>query len=82
MASNVLSSAEMDPAEQAAPLDALLVDAAPGPLRRFTPDASTARRLGRLARHPRRTGRRFTDHLGGGGLTLLADVFDPCVLAR
>src|SRR4051812_20098446 len=33
MASNVVSSAETDAAEQAAPLDALLVDAALGPLR-------------------------------------------------
>ncbi|MCU1668825.1 MAG: hypothetical protein JWP40_1752 [Blastococcus sp.] len=43
MASNVVTTAEMDAADWAAPLDALLVDAALGPLRRFTPDASTAR---------------------------------------
>ena len=30
-------------ADDAAPLDALLVDAALGPLRRFVPDAATAR---------------------------------------
>ena len=36
-------------ADQAAPLDALLVEAALGPLRRFTPDASTARFALRLA---------------------------------
>jgi hypothetical protein len=61
MASNVVSTAEMDAAERAAPLDALLVDAALGPLRRFTPDASTARWVARLARHPRTTGRRFPE---------------------
>jgi polyhydroxyalkanoate synthase subunit PhaC len=44
----------------AAPLDALLVDAAFGPLRTFAPDMSTARVAGRLVRHPRRTGRRLT----------------------
>jgi hypothetical protein len=64
MASNVVCTAEMDAAEQAAPLDALLVDAALGPLRRFTPDASTARGAVRLARHPRTTGRRIAA-LGG-----------------
>ena len=46
-------------ADQAAPLDALLVEAALGPLRRFTPDASTARFALRLARRPRTTGRRL-----------------------
>jgi polyhydroxyalkanoate synthase len=61
MASDVVSTAEMDAAERAAPLDALLVDAALGPLRRFTPDASTARWVARLARHPRTTGRRFPE---------------------
>jgi polyhydroxyalkanoate synthase subunit PhaC len=46
-------------ADQAAPLDALLVDAALGPIRRFAPDASTARFAVALARHPRTTGRRL-----------------------
>src|SRR3954469_20450252 len=64
MTSNVVSTAEMDAADQAAPLDALLVDATLGPLRRFTPDASTARWVARLARHPRTTGRRIAE-LGG-----------------
>jgi hypothetical protein len=45
-------------AEQAAPLDALLVDAALGPLRRFAPNASTVRFAARLARQPRTVGRR------------------------
>jgi polyhydroxyalkanoate synthase len=44
----------------AAPLDTLLVDAALGPIRRWLPDASTARLVGRLARKPATTGR----HLG------------------
>jgi polyhydroxyalkanoate synthase len=61
MASNVVPTAETAAADQAAPLDALLVDAALGPLRRFTPDASTARWVARLARHPRTTGRRFAE---------------------
>ncbi len=46
-------------ADQAVPLDALLVDAALGPLRRYWPDLSTARFVGRLVRHPRTTGRRL-----------------------
>jgi polyhydroxyalkanoate synthase subunit PhaC len=37
-------------ADEAAPLDALLVDAALGPLRRFAPNASTVRFAARLAR--------------------------------
>jgi polyhydroxyalkanoate synthase subunit PhaC len=48
-----------DVADQAAPLDALLVEAALGPLRRFAPDASTVRFALRLARRPRTTGRRL-----------------------
>ena len=48
-----------DVADQAAPLDALLVDAALGPLRRFTPDASTVRFAFQVVRHPRTTGRRL-----------------------
>jgi poly[(R)-3-hydroxyalkanoate] polymerase subunit PhaC len=46
-------------ADQAAPLDALLIDAALGPLRRFAPDASAARFAAGLARRPRTTGRRL-----------------------
>jgi poly[(R)-3-hydroxyalkanoate] polymerase subunit PhaC len=48
-----------DLADQAAPLDALLVDAALGPMRRLAPNTSTARFAVRLARHPRTTGRRL-----------------------
>lgn len=46
-------------ADNAAPLDVLLVDAAIGPLRRFVPDASTAKWALSLARHPRTTARRL-----------------------
>jgi polyhydroxyalkanoate synthase len=46
-------------ADQAAPLDALLVDAALGPMRRLAPNASTARFAVRLARRPDTTGRRL-----------------------
>ena len=45
-------------ADEAAPLDALLVDAALGPLRRFAPDASTVRFAASLARQPLTVGRR------------------------
>ena len=48
-----------DVANQAAPLDALLVDAALGPLRRFLPNSSTARFAVGLAKRPRTTGRRL-----------------------
>jgi polyhydroxyalkanoate synthase subunit PhaC len=48
-----------DLADQAAPLDALLVDAALGPLRRFAPDAATARFALQVVRRPRTTGRRL-----------------------
>jgi polyhydroxyalkanoate synthase len=50
-------------ANDAAPLDVLLVDAALGPLRRFRPDMSTAKWAMSLARQPRSTVRR----LGGLG---------------
>ena len=50
-------------AENAAPLDALLVDAALGPVRRFVPDMSTAKWAVSLARNPGLTARR----LGGLG---------------
>ncbi|HEX6755463.1 MAG TPA: alpha/beta fold hydrolase [Mycobacteriales bacterium] len=51
-------------ADQAAPLDALLVDAALGPLRRLAPNTSTARFAARLARRPRTTLRRLTGLAG------------------
>ncbi|HEX9335971.1 MAG TPA: hypothetical protein VF892_08795, partial [Pseudonocardiaceae bacterium] len=55
-----LDTAELDiAANQAEPLDALLVDAALGPLRRHTPDLSTVRFVRRLARHPATTPRRL-----------------------
>lgn len=47
-----------DLADTAAPLDVLLIDAALGPRRRFTPDVSTAKAVVGLARHPRVTARR------------------------
>jgi polyhydroxyalkanoate synthase len=43
----------------AAPLDALLIDAAIGPVRHFLPDLSTARLAGRLAARPRATAERI-----------------------
>jgi len=46
-------------ADEAAPLDALLVDAALSPLRRLAPDASTAKLAVGLARRPRTTARRL-----------------------
>jgi polyhydroxyalkanoate synthase len=46
-------------ADDAAPLDVLLVDAALGPTRRFRPDLSTAKWAVSLARHPRSAARRL-----------------------
>jgi len=46
-------------ADEAAPLDVLLADAAAGPLRRFAPDASTAKFAVALARRPATTARRL-----------------------
>jgi poly[(R)-3-hydroxyalkanoate] polymerase subunit PhaC len=46
-------------ADEAAPLDVLLADAAAGPLRRFAPDASTAKFAVALARRPVTTSRRL-----------------------
>ena len=48
-----------DTADQAAPLDALLADAALGTFRRFTPDASAAKFAAGLVRRPHITGRRL-----------------------
>src|SRR5262249_59615709 len=48
-------------ADQAAPLDALLVDAALGTFRRFVPDASAARLAVSLIQRPRTTARRLRD---------------------
>jgi polyhydroxyalkanoate synthase len=46
-------------AELAAPLDALLIETALGPVRRFAPDLSTLKFAGTLARHPRSTAQRL-----------------------
>lgn len=54
-------------ADTAAPLDALLVDAALGPVRRFLPDTSTANWALALARRPRTTARRLSDLAGEAG---------------
>jgi polyhydroxyalkanoate synthase subunit PhaC len=54
-------------ADEAAPLDALLVDAALGPLRRFAPDASTVRFAASLARQPLTVGRRARSLAGEFG---------------
>ncbi|WP_220699282.1 PHA/PHB synthase family protein [Nocardioides cavernaquae] len=51
-------------ASQAAPLDALLVEAARGPLRRFLPDSATAKWAVSMARQPGATVRRLRA-LGG-----------------
>jgi polyhydroxyalkanoate synthase len=48
-----------DLADQAAPLDALLIDAALGPVRRVAPDHSTATFVAALARRPGTTGRQL-----------------------
>src|SRR4029450_12581918 len=52
-------------ADWAGPLDALLVDAALGPMRRLAPNSSTVRFAARLARHPVATGRRLGSLAGG-----------------
>jgi polyhydroxyalkanoate synthase subunit PhaC len=56
-----------DLADQAAPLDALLIDAALGPVRRFAPDASTAKLVGALARRPGTTARRLRSFAAESG---------------
>jgi polyhydroxyalkanoate synthase subunit PhaC len=56
-----------DLADQAAPLDALLIDAALGPVRRFAPDASTAKFVGALARRPGTTARRLRSFAAESG---------------
>ena len=53
-------AAPLGSADQAAPLDALLADAALGTFRRFTPDASAAKFAAALARRPYTTGRRLS----------------------
>ena len=58
-----MSTTQAQLADDAAPLDVLLVDAALGPTRRWLPDLSTARWAVSVARRPRTTARR----LGGLG---------------
>jgi len=58
-------------ADNAAPLDVLLVDAARGPLRRFAPDMSTARWAVSLARRPGRTAGRLRDLAAEAGRVAL-----------
>jgi len=60
-----------DLADQAAPLDALLFDAALGPVRRFAPDASTAKLLAALARRPGTTARRLRSLAAESGRIVL-----------
>ncbi len=60
-----------DLADQAAPLDALLIDAALGPVRRFAPDASTAKLLAGLARQPLSTARRLRSLAAESGRIVL-----------
>ncbi|WP_182378010.1 alpha/beta fold hydrolase [Nocardioides sp. WS12] len=62
-------------AENAAPLDALLVGAALGAVRRFVPDASTARWAISLARQPRTTARRLGG-LAGEAAKIVAGTSD------
>jgi polyhydroxyalkanoate synthase len=56
-----MTNTTADLADQAAPLDALLVDAALGPIRRFAPDLSTVRWASSLARKPFTLARRMGD---------------------
>jgi polyhydroxyalkanoate synthase len=60
-----------DLADQAAPLDALLIDAALGPVRRFAPDASTAKLLAGLVRQPGTTARRLRSLAAESGRIVL-----------
>lgn len=61
MTAPVTSTVPTPAADVAAALDSLLVQAAHGPYRRFVPDASTAKFVGNLLAHPRRTGGRVAD---------------------
>jgi len=56
-----MSTTDARLADDAAPLDVLLVDAAMGPARRFLPDLSTAKWAVSLARRPRTTAHRLGD---------------------
>jgi polyhydroxyalkanoate synthase len=54
-------------ADQAAPLDALLIDSALGPLRLFAPDLSTVKLAAGLGRRPRTTARRLRSLVAEAG---------------
>jgi polyhydroxyalkanoate synthase len=60
-----------DLADQAAPLDALLIDTALGPVRRFAPDASTAKLFAGLARQPGTAARRLRSLAAESGRIVL-----------
>jgi hypothetical protein len=59
-------------ADHAGPLDAVLVEAALGRVRRFAPDISTARLLAPLARQPRTVVRRLRSLAAESGRIALA----------
>jgi polyhydroxyalkanoate synthase subunit PhaC len=59
MTTSITPEQAADLADRAAPLDALLIDAALGPVRRFAPDASTAKWVAALVRQPSTTARRL-----------------------
>jgi polyhydroxyalkanoate synthase subunit PhaC len=61
MSTSTIPTRSEELADQAAPLDALLVQAARGPMRRFLPDASTAKFAVSMVRHPLNSARRFGD---------------------
>jgi polyhydroxyalkanoate synthase len=71
MTSSMTPDQAADLADQAAPLDALLIDAALGPVRRFAPDASTAKLLAGLARRPGTTARRLRSLAAESGRIVL-----------
>ncbi len=56
-----------DLGDVATPLDALLIDAAIGPVRRFAPDSSTVKLAAGLARHPVSTARTLGSLAGEAG---------------
>jgi polyhydroxyalkanoate synthase len=67
MTTSITPEQAADLADRAAPLDALLIDAALGPVRRFAPDASTLRLIAGLARRPVTTARRLGSLVGETG---------------
>jgi polyhydroxyalkanoate synthase subunit PhaC len=71
MTASITPEHAADLADQAAPLDALLIDAALGPVRRFAPDASTAKLLAGLARRPGTTARRLRSLAAESGRIVL-----------